>query len=722
MGKVGSRKKSTGHRLSNGVGRTWCQGLIYLFLLTSLAFMLASPVLAAPTIFPSPLPNGQVGTPYSAALTAAPLTCPCTWTITSGALPPGLTLDSTTGVISGTPTTAGTFPFFVTVTDTTGTSPQQGFFITISAPPLKFLTASLSPATEGESYSEAIRVSGGKSPYTWTIISGNLPTGLTLGTTTGYISGTPVKGSAGTYSFIVEVTDSSVPPVTGQQSLNLTVEKGGYEAIITIGTGLKAGETKVFLNGSHVATLRGGQSLNLNLDLGISRSVRVEPIIQHPTESGIRFKAEVDRLTVSETSPHATFPYHTEYSIELKSEPPNAVQLSGGGWYKQGYILRTTAPDEVNDEDEPGTQYRFSHWVLPTGETTSSRDMRLTISAPGSCTAKYDTYYKLSLISDYGEVSGSGWYKSGTEAVWSTANPEVRMSGILGIFGGKLTAVNPSGSVVMHEPKTIDIVWEPNYTLPMILMPLAILLLIFGGYGLYLLLRSLQPKPMPYPPTYQPIPPPPPTQPPQTTVVMIGGDKPKLEPPTTREQLMEKFGELLQKYEEEIRASMGTKEPPEIKAVDKDKRLPAPEPAPLPTTAAEAAPLEEGETCNFVAKKPTRVVVSSWEQSETKTISLPPAEEERAGSGTALTVTWTRDIYQEWEILKCWLPRGHTEPHEGSLEVVYSRLSTATEERTYMPGQELVPPEPHYTNDMPQVAPTAEQVIPSDKLPPETMS
>ena len=542
-------------------------------------------------------------------------------------------------------------------------------------------------------------------------------------TTTGYISGTPVKGSAGTYSFIVEVTDSSIPPVTGQQSFNLTVEKGGYEAIITIGAGLKAGETKIFLDGGHVATLQGGQSLNLSLDLGISRTVRVEPVIQHPTESGIRFRAEVDKLTVSETSPHATFPYHTEYSIELKSEPPNVVQLSGSGWYKQGYILRATAPDEVSDEDEPGTQYRFSHWVLPTGETTSSRDMRLAISAPGSCTAKYDTYYKLSLISDYGEVDGSGWYKAGAEAVWSTADPEVRMPGILGIFGGKLTAVNPSGTVMMEEPKTIDIRWEPNYTLPMILIPLAILLLIFGSYGLYLLLRSLQPKPMPYPPTYQPMPPPPPTQPPQTTVVMIGGDKPKLGPPTTREQLMEKFGELLQKYEEEIRASMGIKEPPEVKAVDTEKRLPAPEPAPPATTATEeAVPVEEGTTCNFVAKKPTRVVVSSWEQAETKTVSLPSADEETTGGQTALAVTWRRDIYQEWEILKCWLPRGHTEPHEGGVDIVYSRLSTATEERTYMPGQELIPPEPHYTNDMPQVEPTTEEVIPSDKLPPETMS
>src|SRR4030042_2061738 len=158
-------------------------------------------------------------------------------------------------------------------------------------------------------------------------------------------------------------------------------------------------------------------------------------------------------------------------------------------------------------------------------------------------------------------------------------NPQVRLPGILGVFGGKLNAVNSSGSTLMDGPETITIDCEPDYTMPFIMIPLTIVLLILGGYGLYLLLRSLQPKPAPPPPPYYPyIPPPPPQpiQPPQTTVVMIGGDKPRLASGTTREQLMEKFGELLEKYEDEIKTSIGAQELPEAKTVSKAKRLAAP--------------------------------------------------------------------------------------------------------------------------------------------------
>jgi len=66
-----------------------------------MVFLFPSPVQAAPNIIPSTLPNGQVDVAYAATLIAVPLSCPCTWAITSGALPGGLTLDADTGTISG---------------------------------------------------------------------------------------------------------------------------------------------------------------------------------------------------------------------------------------------------------------------------------------------------------------------------------------------------------------------------------------------------------------------------------------------------------------------------------------------------------------------------------------------------------------------------------------------------------------------------------------------
>jgi hypothetical protein len=700
--------------------------LICLLTIFSTFLLLASPVQAQPVITTSPLlPQGQVGTSYYAALTAVGGTAPYTWSY-SGALPPGLSLAAS-GVISGKPTMAGTFNFTATVTDSTSATATQPFVIAIAQPPIRFLTTSLLPAKEEELYADTIRVSGGTSPYTWSIISGTLPTGLALSSYTGYISGTPSKGSAGNYSVTIQVTDSSSPPASGQQSFSLTVEKGGYEATITIGAGLKAGATKVYAGGSQIGTLRGGESMTLDLGVGENRSISVDPIVEHPSEPGIRFKAEEDTITVTESSSDVLFPYYTEYYIELKAEPPEVGQLSGTGWYKEDYTLRATAPDEVNDSKDPGKQYRFTYWKLPSGETVSGRDLSLPVNSAGTCIAYYDTYYRLTLTSPYGEAAGSNWYKAGSEAQWSMTNPQVRASGILGAFGGKLKAVNSSGTVLIDGPKEIAVEWEPDYTMPFILIPLAILLLILGGYGLYLLLRSAQPKPAPSPPPYYPYmpppPPPPPIQPPQTTVVMIGGDKPQqLGPGTTREQLMEKFGELLQKYEEEIKTATTAKELPEVKTVREEKGLPSPKPTPPKAPEAGGTPKEDVATCNYTSKKPLRVVVSGWRQTETRTAPSPSAKDKTTEGETGLAIVWTRNIYQEWEILNCWLPHGHKEPHEGSVEIVYSQINTITEERIYTPGQELKPPEPHYTDNMPRVEITADEVISPDKLPPDSMS
>src|SRR4030043_1904701 len=610
------------------IGHGLCLALICLLIISSAFLLLASPVQAALFIITSPLlSQGQVGVPYYAVLTATGDNPPFTWSY-SGPMPPGLGLAAS-GVVSGTPTMAGTFNFNGVVTDSMAATTSQTFVITITQPPLSFLTTTLAMAKEGESYSATMAVSGGTTPYTFVVISGILPTGLLMNASNGYILGVPDKGTAGSYSFIVEVTDSSASHIKGQQSFGLIVEKGGYEATIAIGNGLKAGQTRVYVGATPTATLRGGESTKIKLDLDAARTISVDPIVQHPTDSGVRFKAELDKITITESSPDFTFPYYAEYSIELKTEPSKVGQISGAGWYKESYTLRATAPDEVNDPSAPGTQYRFAYWKLPTGETVSGKELSMTVNARGTCTAYYDTYYRLTLTSPYGEAGGSNWYKDGSTAELSMTDAQVSMPGILGVFGGKFNAVNSRGSTPIDGPKTINIEWEPDYTMPFILIPAAIVLLILGIYGLYLLLRSLQPKPAPMPPLYQYMPPPPPPQPippPQTTVVMIGGDKPKLGPATTREQLMEKFGELLQIYEDEIKTTTAGPALPQAKTVKEGKRLKAPEPTPPveeeseETEETEAIIEEETTTCNFTSKKPLRIVASNWQQLESRTV------------------------------------------------------------------------------------------------------
>jgi hypothetical protein len=157
------------------------------------------------------LPSGTVGVAYSARLGAAGGQPPCNWSLTpaSAGLPGGLALNSD-GLISGTPTNAGTASFVVQVTDSAGATAKRPFSLVVIAPatPLQITTTSLPAATQNASYTTTLLASGGQPPYTWSLApdSIDLPWDLTLAAN-GEISGTAV--TTGTGYFMVRVTDAA---------------------------------------------------------------------------------------------------------------------------------------------------------------------------------------------------------------------------------------------------------------------------------------------------------------------------------------------------------------------------------------------------------------------------------------------------------------------------------------------------------------------------------
>jgi hypothetical protein len=184
------------------------------------------------------LPDGMIGTAYTAQLMASGGTSPYTWSLGAGtALPSGLTLGAD-GSISGMPVQAGSTTFSVQVTD--ASAPQQAatgqltlMITTGGGMTLSITTAALPHGTVGVAYSATIAVSGGTAPYGFSVASGALPPGLSL-TPQGAIVGTPSQ--VGSFTLSIQCSDASSPQQVATRSYTLTVDSGGVTNPVSITT------------------------------------------------------------------------------------------------------------------------------------------------------------------------------------------------------------------------------------------------------------------------------------------------------------------------------------------------------------------------------------------------------------------------------------------------------------------------------------------------------
>lgn len=160
-------------------------------------------IVAMPSIAPV-TPRGTETYAYTGSTNGSAGQAPYTYSISAGALPGGLSLNSSTGAITGTPTTAGTYNFTLRLTDNLGNQTTSARSVTIAAA----LAQSLAYASGQDTvaYSSTSGASGGWSPYTYAVQSGSLPTGLSLNASTGAITGTP--SAVGTFNFTIRVTDA----------------------------------------------------------------------------------------------------------------------------------------------------------------------------------------------------------------------------------------------------------------------------------------------------------------------------------------------------------------------------------------------------------------------------------------------------------------------------------------------------------------------------------
>jgi hypothetical protein len=155
-----------------------------------------------------------------------------TFTITSGILPPGLSMPATYGaagtIAGGTPIKPGTYTFTVHVTPFATATPSANgtYSITVGPPPpltITFPATCCNAGTVGSSYLQNFFSSGDTGPFTWTVAAGKLPPGVTL--TGSHLSGTPA--TAGTSRFTIKVTGSAGNQATESGSITISSDPPG---------------------------------------------------------------------------------------------------------------------------------------------------------------------------------------------------------------------------------------------------------------------------------------------------------------------------------------------------------------------------------------------------------------------------------------------------------------------------------------------------------------
>jgi hypothetical protein len=363
----------------------------------TLSLVIASTPLVIST---SSVPSGTKGTAYSSLLQVSGGSVPYTWSITTGSLPAGLTLSSTTGLISGTPTATGTSTFTATAKDAGSPAQTKSVSLSIAVaapapPPLTITTSSLPSGTKSTAYSTALLAGGGTPSYSWSITGGSLPAGLTL-STTGAITGTPT--ASGTGSFTATVTDSGSPAQTKSISLSIVIAAPAAPATLTINASLPAATNGTAYSSAMTAT--GGTpaytwSITGTLPPGLTLAATTGVISGTPTTNGTyNFTA-----TVSDNgSPVQTQSAATSIVVATASVIPPGP---GTTWYVR--------PDG-------GTRYSAN---APTGQCDGKAD----VAYSGSGTNQHCAFNDYRFLYDDQSSQNVAWVIAGGDTVILRGGP-----------------------------------------------------------------------------------------------------------------------------------------------------------------------------------------------------------------------------------------------------------------------------------------------------------
>jgi hypothetical protein len=182
----------------------------------------------AVAVAPASLPNGAIAAAYNQTFSALPAGGNYSFSVTAGALPPGLSLNPATGALTGLPTQNGTFSFTITATGFGSCAGAQAYSITIGNGGCPSVTmADLPAGAPGQMYNHSLAATPGGT-YSYAVTAGSLPPGLTLYGSLGMIFGYPAQ--AGTFTFTVTATEAN--NCTGSKQYSLTIGGAAVTSLV----------------------------------------------------------------------------------------------------------------------------------------------------------------------------------------------------------------------------------------------------------------------------------------------------------------------------------------------------------------------------------------------------------------------------------------------------------------------------------------------------------
>lgn len=217
--------------------------------------------------------------------------------------------------------------------------------------------------------------------------------------------------------------------------------------------------TTLQVDGNKVADMKGGDVQVLSYTIGTSHTFQVDQYVSGA--SGFRYHCTSNSWTAGAEGSNQ-FNYATQVYLDVSTDPTGIIDVTQSGWYAEGSSASiSSVPSEL--DGPPGVKYKFTEWTVD-GTARAGNGFVVVMDAPHKVIAKFDTNFKLTVISDYGTPQGSGYYKAGETATFSVDSPVgIGIQQVFVQWKGDYSGKDPKPSIMMDGPKTVTAVWTTSY-------------------------------------------------------------------------------------------------------------------------------------------------------------------------------------------------------------------------------------------------------------------